>query len=289
MKNRKSPNNQNTNTPHAKPNKLSKNQPHQNPDSTNILKSINKLSLISFALFTLVLVIFILAIRTYCDVNSSWLGTAAMLAALIISIAPVIAILILTIKVIHRFVQYRKHISHIPLTSKILSTITLIELPILIFVYILGLNLRTPSIIATMQPTLNEHFPEGYDIIAYCEITSDSGPNSSLVMIKSSNYEKPVAAHFNWNASLYGRTTLYEDNYHHLKQADQLHYQNYINKTFGQNIISSMSISDEKIQKYDSLDGPKKNETYRTVTLKILLPLNEMQDKTAAYSVDFEH
>lgn len=163
----------------------------------------------------------------------------------------------------------KKHIQeglNVPKNLKKINTINKFQIPLFIFIFVIGFILKGYKHEYFINSKLNELYNSNYEIVNSCKRSNEGGINYKLLVLKLENFEYPIISRFDWAHDNY------EDNYDELIRADKLDYHSYINSIFGSNVISLMYFDNEE----------KYNYKYRKqINLNILLSSEYLNNQNA--------
>lgn len=211
---------------------------------TDRIKKTFKSMVISLIIFLIVLLVTILAMSEFYKDNSG-AGGWIIVILIFLTFGPSIAAIVFSSEASSLLKKYKKEGLDIPKKVKILGIINKLQIPLIIFVFVIGFVLKDKKYEEFINQKLNELYNSNYEIVNTCKRSNEGGDNYKILVIKLENFEYPIISRFDWQQNNY------EDNYDELKQADQLNYHSYINSIFGDVVIALMDFDNDEKYNYN--------------------------------------
>lgn len=202
-------------------------------NNINQIKKTFKSMILSLIMFIIALLITIFAMVEFYTENSGAAGLIIVISSFL-TLPSLIVSIVFSCNASNSIKKYIKSGFNVPHKVKIFWTINKLQIPLIIFVFIVGLLLKDKKYDNFINQKLNELYGTNYEIINTYSRSNESGTNYKLLVLQLENFEYPIISRFDWEANCY------EDNYNELIQADNLDYHSYINSVFGNEVISLM-------------------------------------------------
>lgn len=215
-------------------------------------------SVISLIIFSIILLITTFSMIIFYKDDS---GAAGWIIIMLIFLTwmPTIVSIVLSYSASSSIKKYKKEGLNIPSKVKILGTINKFQIPIILFVFVIGFVFKDKKYDEFINQKLNHLYNSDYEIVNKCSRSNEGGDNYEIVVLKLKHFEYPIVSYFDWAHQNY------KDNYDELKQADRLNYHSYINSIFDDTVITLMDFNND--------------ERYKKVNLNILLTTNYLNNQ----------
>ena len=224
----------------------------------NNLKSAFITSIISFVLFVIVALIFIIFCYLYCKDNSG-MSFPFIITPFILAFFPFLVSIILSIV---SFFSYKKCDNfELKGKHKTFKILNILQLPIILIILIVCLNAKDVYRNNIIDEKLSSLYNNNYEVIKTCSHGDASGSDYEFVALRLQSFPMPIIAKFDWAYDDYG------DNYDELKEMIELDYQTHINNVFKSKTIALMDIY--RNDKYD----------IKNIYLNILITENQIIDR----------
>ena len=214
---------------------------------------------ISLIIFLIILLATIFAMLEFYKGNSGADGWIIVFL-IFLTFAPMVVAIVFSSEASSQIKKYRKEGLDIPKKVKTFGLINKLQIPLILFVFIIGFILKDKKYDDFIKQKLNELYNSNYEIVNTCRRSNEGGTNYKMLVLKVENFEYPIISRFDWEHDTY------DDNYDELIQADRLNYHSFIDSIFGEQIVSLMDFDNE--------------ERYKQINLNILLTTDYLNNQS---------